>query len=538
MMPYIPAPDGYKGVPMSPAHIATPADDELIFAEEEPVQESAAADAHWTLLIVDDEEDVHTTTRLVLEDFTFDGIPLRCISAYTGAQAMEILRTEKDIAVVLLDVVMESNHAGLHVARAIREELDNRLVRIILRTGQPGQAPERKVIISYDINDYKHKAELTSQRLFTTVYTALRSYRDLRVIEQNRQGLRHIIDASADLFRIRSIRQLAQGVLTQLSSLYGLFSGSVYVQTSGFTATSENHESLQFIAATGKYDALQTDEGCPQLSSDVRAAVQQAVEEKRSIFNGRDYVGYFPARNGREHLIYLEGLSGVTPPDENLLQVFTNNVAVAFDNVYLNKEIINTQKEVILRLGDVVESRSKETAHHVRRVAEFTRLLARAAGLGEETAELYLHASPMHDVGKIGIPDAILLKPGRLTDEEREVMKTHTTIGYHILNTSERPIMQAAAIIAHEHHERWDGTGYPQGLKGDGIHIAGRITCLADIFDALSSKRVYKEAWPQEKVLDYIQAEKGRIFDPALVDALFANMEEIDRIRDKYQDAH
>jgi response regulator RpfG family c-di-GMP phosphodiesterase len=98
--------------------------------------------------------------------------------------------------------------------------------------------------------------------------------------------------------------------------------------------------------------------------------------------------------------------------------------------------------------------------------------------------------------------------------------------------------MQAAAIIAHEHHERWDGTGYPQGLKGDGIHIAGRITCLADIFDALSSKRVYKEAWPQEKVLDYIQAEKGRIFDPALVDALFANMEEIDRIRDKYQDAH
>jgi response regulator RpfG family c-di-GMP phosphodiesterase len=144
----------------------------------------------------------------------------------------------------------------------------------------------------------------------------------------------------------------------------------------------------------------------------------------------------------------------------------------------------------------------------------------------------------MHDVGKIGIPDAILLKPGRLTDEEREVMKTHTTIGYHILNTWERPIMQAAAIIAHEHHERWDGTGYPQGLKGDGIHIAGRITCLADIFDALSSKRVYKEAWPQEKVLDYIQAEKGRIFDPALVDALFANMEEIDRIRDKYQDAH
>ncbi|MFV0423567.1 DUF3369 domain-containing protein [Oleidesulfovibrio sp.] len=518
-------------------------DDDLLFAEEDESTASESSsetcemggDSCWKLLIVDDEEDVHTTTRLVLSDFTFNGAGLQFLSAYTGKEALAILKEQPDIAAVLLDVVMETNHAGLEVAKAIREELNNNLVRIILRTGQPGQAPERKVIVEYDINDYKHKAELTSQRLFTTVYTALRSYRDLRVIEQNRQGLRHIIDASANLFKIHSIRQLAQGVLTQLSSLYGLFAGSVYIQSSGFTAAND-HDALEFIAATGKYNDLQTDEGCPALSDEVRKAVKEAVEKKHSIFNGRDYVGYFPARDGREHLIYLEGRGGISTPDENMLQVFTNNVAVAFDNVYLNKEIINTQKEVILRLGDVVESRSKETAHHVRRVAEFTRVLALAMGLSEETAELYRHASPMHDVGKIGISDSILLKPGRLTDEEREVMKTHTTIGYHILNTSERPIMQAAAIIAHEHHERWDGQGYPRGLQGEDIHIAGRITCLADIFDALSNKRVYKEAWTQKDVLSYLRENQGTIFDPRLIDVFFDKLDEINRIRERYQE--
>ncbi len=489
----------------------------------------------WKVLIVDDEEDVHSTTRLVLRDVEFNGGGLQFFSAYSATEALKILQHEPDISVVLLDVVMETPHAGLHVVRSIREDLKNSFIRIILRTGQPGQAPERKVIVEYDINDYKQKVELTSQRLFTTVYTALRSYYDLRIIEQNRLGLRHIIDISANLLRIRSIRQLAHVVRKQLSSLYNIFSGSVYVQRSD--PCDANNMSLELIAGTGVYEPLHQDVKHSVLPEDTRALIRQAFKERRSISKGHNYLNYFRSHDGREHLIYMKGKSDtLTTPDRTVVQLFTNSIALAFDNVYLHQEILHTQKEIILRLGDVLETRSKEAANHVRRVAEFTRVLGQAAGLDQDTANLYSLASPMHDVGKIAIPDSILLKPGALNSEERTIMQTHTVIGYQILNTSERLIMQTAATIAHEHHERWDGSGYPRGLKGEQIHIAGRITCLADIYDALMHKRVYKAAWHQDAVLQYIREYKGIIFDPILVDGFFDNFGEIQAIQEAYRD--
>jgi len=204
----------------------------------------------------------------------------------------------------------------------------------------------------------------------------------------------------------------------------------------------------------------------------------------------------------------------------DLLNIFTKNVGVAFDNRYLNQEIRDTQQEIIHLLGELVESRSKETAYHVIRVAEYIGLLGNAAGYDPKQIERIKAASPMHDVGKMAIPDAILLKPGKLTSEEFAVMKTHTDIGYKILSTSKRPLLKMAADIAYTHHERWDGTGYPRGLKGDDIPLSGRLTCIADIFDALVSNRVYKDVWPIEKVFAYIREERGRIFDPHLVDTV------------------
>ncbi|WP_461208691.1 HD domain-containing phosphohydrolase [Desulfocurvus sp. DL9XJH121] len=202
----------------------------------------------------------------------------------------------------------------------------------------------------------------------------------------------------------------------------------------------------------------------------------------------------------------------------------------------LHEEIINTQKELIMLLGDVVEHRSKETANHVRRVAEISHLLAMKLGLGEQQADLLRLASPMHDVGKIGIPDSILNKPGKLTSEEYEVIKTHTRIGFEILNHSKRRIMKAAALAALQHHESWDGTGYPNGMAGEDIHIFGRITGIADVFDALTQKRIYKEAWPMERVTGYIREQKGKKFDPQLVDLLLDNLDEVIAIKDRYPD--
>ena len=192
-------------------------------------------------------------------------------------------------------------------------------------------------------------------------------------------------------------------------------------------------------------------------------------------------------------------------------------------------EIIATQREVIHILGEVVESRSHETGNHIDRVAECAALLAELAGLNRRQCELLRMAAPMHDVGKIGIPDAILNKPGKLTDAEYEVMKTHAALGHAILSQSDRPILRAAAIVAHQHHEHWNGGGYPRGLAGEEIHIFGRIVAIVDVFDALTSDRCYRPAMPLSEALAIMTGQRGTQFDPELFD-LF--MRDLDRFRD------
>ena len=202
----------------------------------------------------------------------------------------------------------------------------------------------------------------------------------------------------------------------------------------------------------------------------------------------------------------------------------------------LNEEITDTQKEVVFTMGSIGESRSKETGNHVKRVAEYSKILGLAYGMDEEEAELLRTASPMHDIGKVGIPDAILKKPARLTKEEFEVMKTHASLGHDMLKMSTRPILNTASIVAYQHHERWDGKGYPNGLKGEETHLYGRITAIADVFDALGSQRVYKPAWDDEKIFDLFREEKGHQFDPKLVDLFFENKDALLAVRDKFSD--
>nr|WP_324617927.1 HD domain-containing phosphohydrolase [Cohnella cholangitidis] len=185
-------------------------------------------------------------------------------------------------------------------------------------------------------------------------------------------------------------------------------------------------------------------------------------------------------------------------------------------------------------MGEIAETRSKETGNHVKRVAEYSKLLALKSGIPEEEAEIVRLASSMHDVGKVAVPDAILNKPGKLTPEEFETIKNHTNHGYAMLNHSSREIIKAAAIIAHQHHEKYNGQGYPNGLAGENIHIYGRIAAIADVFDALGSERVYKKAWPLEDILEYFRQESGQHFDPRLVTIFFDNLQGILKIRDQY----
>lgn len=206
------------------------------------------------------------------------------------------------------------------------------------------------------------------------------------------------------------------------------------------------------------------------------------------------------------------------------------------DIIQLNEEIQSTQREVVSTMGAIGETRSKETGLHVKRVAEYSYLLAILYGLNENDANLLKQASPMHDIGKVGIPDNILNKPGKLTFEEFEIMKSHAQLGYEMLKHSQRPILKASAVVAKEHHEKWDGSGYPNGLKGEEIHIFGRITAIADVFDALGHDRIYKKAWPLEEILNLFKEEKGKHFDPILVDLFFQHLEAFLSIKEKLED--
>ncbi|MBL4936041.1 DUF3369 domain-containing protein [Clostridium sp. YIM B02515] len=512
-------------------------EDELIFADENVNENKSVKvmEEKWKVMIIDDDEEVHNVTKLVLSDFEFDSKGLEFISAYTEEEAKYLLSSCSNVAVILLDVVMEYDNSGLKLAKYIREELNNKLSRVILRTGQPGQAPEKKVILEYDINDYKEKAELTAQKLFTTMVAAIRSYRDITIIDNNKRGLEKIIESSSTIFEVQSMKKFATGVLTQLTSILNLNKSAIYCQTSSFAAT-KNEDGFYILAATGEYSEgidRRIDEVIPDK---VLEKLETAAKEKKSIFFEDNFVAYFKSDIGSENMIYIQGSRELNETDINLIEIFCNNVSIAFDNIYLNKEIENTQKEVIFTLGEIAEARSKETGNHVKRVAEYSKLLALKYGLSEEEAELIRLASPMHDIGKLAVPDEILNKPGKLTAEEFEIIKNHASAGHEMLKTSNKEIMKTASIIAYEHHEKYNGKGYPQGLRGEDIHIYGRITAVADVFDALGSERVYKKAWPIEEIIEVFKNEKGQHFDPELADILLNNIDEFTKIQSNFID--
>jgi PAS domain S-box-containing protein len=204
--------------------------------------------------------------------------------------------------------------------------------------------------------------------------------------------------------------------------------------------------------------------------------------------------------------------------------------------VKLHQEIEKTQQEIIFKMGEIGESRNKETGNHVKRVARYSKLLALKAGLEEKEVDIIEAASPMHDIGKVAISDEILLKPGSFEPHEWEIMKTHSAIGYKVLSGSERELLKAAAIIAHEHHEKYDGSGYPRGIKGEDIHIYGRIVAIADVFDALGSDRVYKKGWELEKIVKFFKEQRDRSFDPKLINLFLENLDEFLDIKDRYKD--
>ncbi|CAN7690192.1 DUF3369 domain-containing protein [Pseudoduganella sp. LjRoot289] len=489
--------------------------------------------APWKVLLVDDEPDIHDVTKLTLARFRLDGRALSFVHAYSGAEAKEVLAREQDIALVFLDVVMEQEDSGLEVARWMRQELNNQFTRVVLRTGQPGQAPEERVIVNYDINDYKEKTELDRTKLFTTTFAALRAYRDIMKVEEARvaqlnyrEGLERVIAASAHIFQQRNLKDFANGLLQQVVALLRL-EHSILLRLRAATAISGEND-YEILAQIGDEENM--------LTPELLAQLDEAKSNRISRVQGDTYVGYFPNSSGKASLLVLKGVEEISEIDTKLLEVFCSGVAIAFDNILLTQEITDTQAELILRLGDVVESRSNEAGNHVRRMSEVCHLLAVASGLPDDETAVLRHAAPMHDIGKIATPDAVLLKPGKLDAAEWEIMKQHPAVGLSILDGSQRPILKAAAVIAHQHHEKFDGSGYPQGLKGENIHLYARIVAVADVFDALMHKRCYKDAWPVAQVVSHLREVAGQHLDPVYVEHLINNIDKALAINERFPD--
>ncbi|NOX14779.1 MAG: HD domain-containing protein [Epsilonproteobacteria bacterium] len=321
---------------------------------------------YWKILVVDDDKSIHDLTKIVLSTFSFDGKELQQLDAFNISQAKEILTQNPDIALVLLDVVLQGNESGLDLVKYIRDELKNKKTRIVIRTGQPGIAPEETIIKEYDINDYKEKTELTNIKFFTTIYAAIRSYKDLC-----------------------------------------------------------NLEKLQ-------------------------------IEEIKNF------------------------------------------------------------EQTLYSLTDLVEKRDSYTASHSKRVANYCVLIAKAMYMFSEIEIQNLYkAGMLHDIGKIVTPDTILLKPGKLNSLEYKLIQDHICVGYNIL--SKVSIYKELAEIMHCHHERYDGKGYPRGLKGKEIPLLGQIMIVADAFDAMTTNRIYKKKKSVEIAIEEIESLSEKQFHPQIV---------------------
>ncbi len=472
----------------------------------------------WKLLVVDDEESIHQITTFALKYFEYNGQGLDIISAYSAAEAITKLREHPDIAVILLDVVMESSHAGLHAVEQIRNELKNYHVRIILRTGQPGQAPEQEVIEKYDINDYREKTELTQEKLYTTVRMGLKSYEYIITMQSHLNALEYIVQAAPTVFRITSLENMFRAIFSAAVDLIGLSEGSEIIEdVEGFIAYP--------VTANGEYKVCHSVNSVrgDRENQDVIADVMQQLQKQSSIIQGvfdlkkESFAIPITDKNKVLAVIIFEHILGISVYGEHLLNILAMQATVAFRNIDIYEMLSLEHAETINLLAVASEYKDEDMGEHMKRVESLAQLVAKELGMDEQISDKIAKASIMHDIGKLSVPDTILKKPGKLNKREFETVKRHTTNGAKILSGQSQ--YELACEIALSHHESYDGTGYPHGLKGDDIPVSGRIVGLVDVYDALTNNRPYKQAWTHQKAVDLIRDERGKKFDPEVVDA-------------------
>lgn len=359
-------------------------DDVLHLIEDDlgPAAEVSTA-RRWKIAVIDDDQAVHEGTRFALSDYVLNGQSLEILSAYSAAEGQTLMRNHPDIAAVLLDVIMETDAAGLDLVEFIRHELRNETVRIILRTGQPGQAPERRVIVDYDINDYKAKTELTADKLFTSLTAALRSYQQLERMVQTRRGLEIIIDAASTLYDFKSMQRLAEGVLTQIASLLNVDCAGILVLRDG----GEVGDDYAVLAGSGCYSRFIGCAGPASLDPDLRHMVDAAFRGRKHEFDDQRTVLYIRTGSGREVVVLLQAERQLSETDRSLVAIFGSRLSIAFDNVILYRQL----HEANTQLEDRVAQRTRALLQANRRLSSQWLRLQRANGFKNEILGTVAH---------------------------------------------------------------------------------------------------------------------------------------------------
>jgi HD-GYP domain-containing protein (c-di-GMP phosphodiesterase class II)/CheY-like chemotaxis protein len=504
--------------------------DLLDLPDETPERGAVSSNPPWKILIVDDEGDVHAVTKLALYGFTFRERGLAFNDAYEYYSACQIMAENPDTAVILLDVVMETRDAGLRVIKHVRNELGNHLVRIILRTGQPGEAPEQRVIVDYDINDYKCKTELTSQKLFSSLVSALRSYGNISDIENSRRGLLKMLEAT-NLSGFDSMAEYISGLLMQFGSLREA-EGHDAMMVRKIPENGEN--ALEIVAALGKYESAAGEEASRILEPAILENLHLAFKDRSHKHTPDHSVFFIPSASGRDKVIYVTGKGEFKDAELALAEKCCASAALALDDFDRARILVSERNALLDEMVRLSEPDSCGGVAHARRVAALSRKIAdrlSEMGLfpgeaGQRLADLIYPAAMLHDIGNSKIPATLLTKAGLFDASEKMSMQDHAEQGYEHLSAVSATVKNCgflgmAADIALHHHESYDGQGYPRGLAGDAIPLAARIIALADAYDALVSARPHRKAYSQAEALEIIRQESGTHFDPRVADAFF-----------------
>jgi response regulator RpfG family c-di-GMP phosphodiesterase len=501
--------------------------DDFSFSDEDAA-ETAAEKAAWKVLIADDEPDVHVATKLVLRDFSFRDRGIEFLDAYSGDEACEILRQHPDTAVVFLDVVMETEDAGLRAVKRIREEIGNQMVRIILRTGQPGHAPEEEVVLNYHINDYKSKSEMTAKKLFTSIVSALRSFQDLQTIESSRRGLVKVLDAASNM-DLRSRNLFVSGLLMQLGSLLDIGENDLILIRRG-----EDDGNDMIMAACGDFDPFIGEPIKDVLDAEsvgyitrVFSSGDTHVDDKRSIY-------LVPLPNLSDVAVYVGSSRRISETELALIDIFCMKIVLAYENYDFVEQSRRDQNAEIALLAKVTAHASYLPVSYAINRGRLSRDIAvkmkeKGSPRAIETRlpAMLERAAMLADIGNHEIPLSILDGAKGLSPDDMALVRKHPEFGAALMQSilaevTGGRVISLACEIALSHHERYDGSGYPQGLAGDRIPMSGRIVAVADCYMALTSARPWRAAVGHDQAVDMIRQDSGKKYDPLVVASFVA----------------